>query len=297
MNRFPQTLDELNSSFAPCFEAGEGGLPRAVLTDGEATAHVYTLGAHVAHYRAEGHGPLLWVSTRSHFQPNQPIRGGIPVCLPWFAECDSRPDLPLHGFARARMWRVTQAATSSTITLELESDPETLAIWPFEFLFRMTVTLHDGLKIVLTVENCHSEPITVTEALHSYFRVSDVRQVVVTGLEGAQYISVLDNSSQFEQDPITIRSETARIYLGTTSRCELHDPGLSRRIVVEKAGSASTVVWNPWIEKSRIMSDFGDHEWPEMLCIETGNVLADSVTIAAGDSHTLGVKLRVHALH
>ncbi len=297
MNRFPQTLEELNSSFAPRFETGEGGLPRAVLTHGESMAHVYTLGAHVAHYQAEGHEPLLWVSTQSHFEPGRPIRGGVPVCLPWFAEHQDRPDLPLHGFARTRMWRVVQAATPSTITLELESDADSLAIWPYHFLFRMTVTLHEGLAMALTVENRNSESITITEALHSYFRVSDVRQVVVTGLEGVQYLSKPDHRSHSEQDPITIRSETDRVYVRTTSPCELHDPGLNRRIVIAKVESASTVVWNPWIDKSRVMPDFGEQEWLKMLCIETANALDDAVTIAADESHTLGVNLSVHPLH
>ena len=214
-----QTVDELIASFDAAFEQGEGGLPRAVLTHGESSAHVYMLGAHVSHFQPPGHEPVLWMSAHSDFLPGSPICCGVPVCVPWFAMREDRPDLPNHGFARTRPWRVVDAGRAS-VMLELTGDDETRAMWPHEFVFRMHVELDDALTMALTVQNTGNEPVTVTEALHSYFHVADVRRVSVTGLEGVPYYSKVEGGTHCSDQPITIDAETDRVYARTAATRE-----------------------------------------------------------------------------
>ena len=261
-----------------------------MLTHGESSAHVYMLGAHVSHFQPPGHEPVLWMSAHSDFLPGSPIRCGVPVCVPWFAMREDRPDLPNHGFARTRPWRVVDAGRAS-VMLELTGDDETRAMWPHEFVFRMHVELDDALTMALTVQNTGNEPVTVTEALHSYFHVADVRRVSVTGLEGVPYYSKVEGGTHCSDQPITIDAETDRVYARTAATCVLHDPVSDRRITIVKTGSATTVVWNPWVDKSRAMPDFGDDEWPGMLCIETANALDDAITIEPGSSHMMAARI------
>jgi glucose-6-phosphate 1-epimerase len=291
----PQSIEQLNDHYtvpdAITFEQGEGGLSRAVLTGQGATAHVYTLGAHVTHYQPVGHVPVLWMSSRSEFEPGKPIRGGVPICLPWFGAREDRSDLPNHGFARTSIWQVINATQTQSgdavITLVMTDNEQTRELWPYAFEFRMVVSLGTKLCMALTVSNRSEQQMTITQALHSYFNVGDVRQVSVTGLEGAGYISKVQQQNNTQDGPITIESETDRVYTNTQAACTLEDPVLGRCIVIEKTGSDSTVVWNPWIDKSKAMSDFGDDEWPGMLCVETANALEDAICLEPGATHTL----------
>lgn len=296
----PQTIQQLNDHFAIAgavdFQSGEGGLPHAVLTGHGATAHVYTLGGHVTHYQPDGHEPVLWMSSHSTFEPGKPIRGGVPICLPWFAAREDRPDLPMHGFARTTVWQVQNTNQTQNgdviLTLIMTDNQQTRELWPFAFEFRMVVTVGEVLTVTLTVTNQSEQAMPISQALHSYFNVSDVRQIQVTGLEGTRYISKVEQCSRVEDGPITITQETDRVYNNTQAACTLEDPALGRRIVIEKSGSKSTVVWNPWVDKSKTMPDMGDDEWPGMICIETANAWEDAMCLSPGAAHTLSASFR-----
>ena len=300
-----QSVDELNGSFAVdslvTFEPGEGGLARAAITAQDATAHICIQGAHVTHWRPPGSQPVLWLSDKSWFEPGRPIRGGVPVCLPWFNLKPDDPDAPRHGFARTTPWRVVAAERhgdgSATLCLALKSDEDSAAAWPHEFEFQYRVTVGEQLGMSLRVSNTGDRPFAFTEALHTYFNVADVRQASVTGLEHAAYLDTTGGRQTLceagDDGPITFAGETDRIYTGTAAVCVLRDPVLRRRITIAKSGSNSTVVWNPWIEKAAAMADFGDDEWSGMLCIETANVREDAVALAPGESHTMTAGIEV----
>lgn len=279
------------------FEDAPGGLVRLNVSTPLCHAEVWLHGAHVAQYQRIGEEPLLFLSASSHFAPGKPIRGGVPVIFPWFGARDGRPDSPAHGFARTLPWNVESLASDDlgnvSLTLRLDSSDATRAHWPHEFVLRHRITLGAKLDMQLEVENISDAPIRFEEALHTYLAVSDVRQVTVTGLEGVAYLDKVDGLQRKVQaaEPITIVGETDRIYLNTRTACVLDDPGLSRRIVVEKSDSDATVVWNPWIAKAKAMSDFGDDEWPAMICIETANVGDSAITLAAGATHTMRATL------
>jgi len=222
----------------------------------------------------------------------------VPVIFPWFGPRQGAPSDPAHGFARLREWileSVEQTADDAiAIILRLEADDATRAIWPGEFALRYHVGIGAALTLMLDVCNGSDKAIRFEEALHTYLAVSDARNITVEGLAGAAYLDKMDGFQRKQQgtDPIHIIGETDRIYLNTQSTCVVNDPGAERRIVIEKNGSDATVLWNPWIAKAKAMSDFGDDEWPNMLCIETCNVAEHAVTLAAGQTHRMQAMIR-----
>ena len=274
------------------FEAGHGGLTKAVVATNVAAGEIYLHGAHVTSWQPAGHEPVLWMSRSSLFQPGKPIRGGVPICFPWFGPHASDPSAPAHGFARTALWEVTEAQTTveGGISLSLQTRIDSFSV-------RFTVEFGSVLQMTLTTEPGPGISVDqrFEDALHTYFSVSDVRNVSITGLEQVRYIDKVDGAAEKPATGAAIEftGETDRVYLKTDSECHLHDPGRNRTITISKSGSQSTVVWNPWIAKSARMPDFGDHEWPEMVCIETANVGSDSIALALNTSHSTTVVIRV----
>ncbi len=282
-------------------EKGPGGLDRLELDAAEGEALVYLQGAHVARFQPKGGTPVLWMSAASGFETGKPIRGGVPICFPWFGRKAGSPEAPQHGFARILPWtlvEVTREADDSLRAL-FKLTPEAAARGGFvtELEAALAVTVSRSLRMELTVRNVGRASATFEEALHSYFAVSDVRQVRVRGLEGAGYLDTTAGraSKPGETEPIAIAAETDRVYTGAAGTVTIEDPGWHRRIVVAKQGSATTVVWNPWIAKAKAMPDFGDDEWTGMICVETANALEDAIHLAAGDSHVMTATIDVQA--
>jgi glucose-6-phosphate 1-epimerase len=275
------------------FEPGAGGLTRLAVTTPISEAHIYLHGAHVTHFQPSGQAPVLFLSERSFFENGKPIRGGVPVCFPWFAARAGRPESPAHGFARTREWEVESLSVAGDQTvlavLRLAADDATRAHWPHDFVLRHHIAIGAQLGMMLEVENVSGEPFQFEEALHSYFAVGDAREVRITGLENAGYLDKTDAFRPKTQGPEPLRftGETDRTFENTRATCVLHDPRATRRITVEKSGSATTVVWNPWIAKAAAMPDFGDDEWPRMACIETANAGANAITLSPGAKHAM----------
>lgn len=274
------------------------GLPYLSIANPHATARIYLHGAHVAQWRPTGQSEVLWMSARSNYVPGKPIRGGIPLCFPWFGPNSQWPALAAHGFARIRPWTVAQLSDlpdgSSRVRLSLESDSDTLALWPHAFSAELIVTVGTTLDVELAVTNRGSTPAPCESALHSYFTIGDIRRIAVEGLNGGTFIDKMANAARTVQSgAISFSSETDRVYLASESTVVIRDPVLGRRITVAKRGSRSTVVWNPWITKSAAMPDFGDHEWPGMVCIETANVADDRLTIIPGATQRMAAVLSV----
>ena len=284
-------------------DEGRGGLPRLSVATDLCTAELYLHGAHLCQWQPRRHPhPVLWMSQASRFEPGVPIRGGVPICFPWFGPKAGDPAAPVHGVARIREWALdrveAEADGTVTIVLSLASDAGTRAAAPRDFALTYTVRLGDALSMALTVENPADAPLMFEEALHTYFAVSDVRQVGVEGLAGVTFADKTDGGTRKTQDDavITISGETDRLYLHTPAAITLVDPGFGRRILVAKSGSLASVVWNPWIAKSRAMPDFGDDEWPGMICVETVNALDNAVTLPPGARHTMAAAVSLAGL-
>ena len=269
---------------------GQGNLPRLTVTSPHATATIYSHGAHVALFQPQGARPVLFMSQASRFEANKPIRGGVPVIFPWFGPLPTDPTAPAHGTARLADWNLISTTQQTDGVVEL-----LFALPPF---LQYRVTIGRQLELALEVCNTSKNPLRFEEALHTYFAVSEIRQCSVTGLENAQYDSLVEGVTNKSQgtDPIRFTAETDRLYLNTRATCVIHDPGWQRRIVIEKSGSDSTVVWNPWIAKSKAMPDFGDAEWPGMLCIETVNARGNAITLAPNQSHIMRAVIRVEQI-
>ena len=290
------TVTELRNRFtaAPvqCLE-GEGGLPCLKINTDLAQATIYLQGAHVTHFQPRGQKPVLFMSSSSYFAADMPLRGGVPVCFPWFGpRTDGQPG-PGHGFARSQPWDVTQLSIAGDgavdVILRLNPTEFSRSLWPAEFSLEYRIRITHELRMMLTVANLASEALTIQEALHTYFVVGDIHRTSVTGLAGVSYLDKVDGAKRKVQGPtpITFTAETDRVYQNTQSTCIIHDPTLGRKITIAKSGSNATVVWNPWIAKSKSMPDFGDEEWPGMLCVETANVADNALTLAPNASHTM----------
>jgi D-hexose-6-phosphate mutarotase len=279
------------------FLDGQNEMPMLEISTAWSSAEIYLHGAHVTRFTRRNEPPLLFMSQCSRFQPEQPIRGGIPVIFPWFG---MRDGLGQHGFARIKEWclkEVLPAADGSvTVRLRLRDCPEASGIPPFTA--DCVVTVRDALFFELRVANRSEENLVFEECLHSYFEVGDCTAVSIKGLQGAEYLDKAANfARRTDNDPeIRIAGEVDRTYLNTTSAVEILDPRLGRRILVEKENSRSTVVWNPWIAKAQQMPDFGNDEYQRMVCVESGNVGENQTTLKPGGESRMGIRLSTMAL-
>ncbi len=297
------SISELNDQHAIdghlAFKEGPGGLTVAEISNEHATASVALFGAHVLAFRPRDSEPVLWLSGESRFDGMHPIRGGIPVCWPWFSSHPTDKSKPFHGFARINEWSVAETSQDADgrtrICLEFCDTAETRALWPHRFGLEMNVIVGPELRLELVSCNPGDEPWTISEALHSYFNVSRASDVEVLGLDGRKYLEG-GPDLRIQNGPIRIDKEVDRVYLETADDCVIRDPGLDRQIHIAKDGSRTTVVWNPWIDKAERMEDFGDDEYLEMVCVETTNSKQDPVIVAAGGHHTLTAVISVEEL-
>jgi glucose-6-phosphate 1-epimerase len=302
-------IEDLNTKFAIKGTAeiapAKGNLPAITLFgkgDGP-LGLVYLHGAHVAAWRPPGFEEVLWLSKDSAWQDGKPIRGGVPICFPWFGSRKDDPKAPAHGFVRLSQWSqwsldsITKTPDGATVSLSTKSSDTIRASWPHDFLLRHIITFGQKLTMSLELTNTGNAPLTVEEAQHTYLSLADVRQARVKGLQNVKYIDKTDAMKEKTQEgDITISAETDRIYLDTTSPITLEDNARKRKITITKTNSKTTVVWNPWIAKAKAMPDFGDDEWPTMICIETCNVAAFALTLKPGEKQTMTTQIEVAPL-
>ena len=289
------TIEEMNAKFGIAgiarVTAGNGGLPKVAVTAPGCAGEVYLLGATVTSWKPRGQDEVVFVSGATKWENGRAIRGGVPICFPWFGNKAGDPKAPAHGFVRAKPWaldRIAQNGGAVTVSLSTGSDEGTKKLWPAEFRLIQRVTFGAELTMELEMTNSGPAPLGFEEALHTYFHAGDVTQVRVHGLDGIHYLDKTDgNREKVQQGDVTIAKETDSVYLDTSSDVEVRDPVLRRRIRVSKQNSLVTVVWNPWIEKAKAMSDLGDEEWKQFVCVETCNVGKHAITLAPGQQHSM----------
>jgi glucose-6-phosphate 1-epimerase len=276
---------------------GNGGLQKVCITSAEAVGEMYLHGAHLTSWKPAGKEEVLFLSSQSRWEHGHAIRGGIPICFPWFGGKGDDPKAPAHGFVRTKEWQlesIAQVGDGVTVSMFTESDEDTKRWWPAEFRLVYRVTFASELRLELVVTNTGKTPLRFEEALHAYHRVGNILTTRVGGLYTVQYIDKTDsNRKKIQQGEIAIVSETDRVYLNTSDAIELEDPVLRRRTRVAKENSRTTVVWNPWVQKAHSLSDFADDEWMQMICIETSNVSDFEVDLAPGRQHKMKALVRV----
>lgn len=283
------------------FNEGAGGLVYAEINNEGASAHIYLHGAHITSFIPNGQEPVLFLSPQSLFESGKAIRGGIPISWPWFADHPTDSSKPAHGFARTSLWNVRGTKRISELETQIElglvDNESTREVWNHKFDIKLSVTVGRELSAQLTITNLDNEDFTITSAFHSYYQVGNVNDIVVYGLEDINYIDKVDNFAHKKQvNPIKITSETDRIYLDTKNNCIITDSELQRKIFIHKSGSNSTVVWNPWTEKSHQMKDLGNQDYNKFVCVEVTNAGTDTITIAPGKEHMLEMRVSVEGL-
>lgn len=275
------------------------GYPILVIEHAAASGRIALNGAHVMDWIPEGHDPVLYISADAVLETGKPIRGGIPVCWPWFGPHPSDASKPAHGFVRQMLWEVDAARESESeveLVLKIADSDATKALWPHAFTARLHVRMGAHLEVTLQVANTGDAPWKMTGALHTYLNVEDVRKISIHGLHGTQYVEGrLSPDKRPQHGPVVIDQEVDRLYVSDATII-VHDPKWGREILLEKGGSLATVVWNPWIEKSKRLADLPDEAYPEFLCIEAANAGEDVVEVAPGHEHLLMQRIDVRKI-
>ena len=270
---------------------GQNGLPCVRVTTPRASGEIYLHGAHVTSWKPEEDEEVLFVSSKSRWQNGSAIRGGVPICFPWFSERAEDPKSPAHGLVRTKPWEleaVTHADSNVTVALSTTADSGTRKMWPGDFHLLFCATFGVQLRLELIVTNRGDLSFRYEEALHTYYRVGNAEAARLHGLSGTTYIDKTDaRREKHQRGDVVLTGETDRVYLKTSSSIELEDPALRRRVLVAKENSRDSVVWNPWAEKAKAMSDLGSDDWRQFVCVETCNVGDHGITLAAGQAHTM----------
>jgi glucose-6-phosphate 1-epimerase len=271
----------------------EHGFIYAEINNPMAHATVSTYSGQVLSYRPKDRqDDLLFVSDKAYYEDGKAIKGGIPICWPWFGADPENQGRPAHGFVRNRQWQVTGSESledgSTKIVMSMTDNDATRALWPHSFRLDIEITVGNSLKVELVTHNTGNDSITISQALHTYFRVGNIGKVSVLGLDGIQYLDKTNNSARVTQSgPVTISGEVDRIYTGVTGDLTIDDNSLGRKIVIASSGCSTAVVWNPWVETAASMADLDDDDYQRMLCVETANAGPETVEIAAGKAYRL----------
>jgi glucose-6-phosphate 1-epimerase len=298
------TAQQLNDQFGLNgeirFVTLSNGLIIAEIQNNLAIAKFCLQGAHLMSWQPYSNAmPVIWLSNDVQLTPGKPKRGGTPICWPWFGthpKYEIDRSYSAHGFARTVPWKMVETATeadgATRLVLKMADRRRTRKQWPYASELTVTMVIGETLKISLATTNSSSEDFVLSEGFHTYFQISDIEKVKVTGLDGYEYLDKTQGFARLKQSgDITFDQETDRVYVNTTSTCHIEDPVFKRRIVIEKSGSRSTVVWSPWVMKAAIMGDLGSNNgWRRMVCVESVNAADNAVTVASGDTHIIAVE-------
>jgi glucose-6-phosphate 1-epimerase len=281
-------------------QPGPGGFPFLVVDTERCRARLTPHGAQLCEWTPAGQStPALFLSPRAVFAPGKAIRGGVPVCFPWFAAHPTDPTKPAHGFARTRTWEVGDVtrddAGDARVVLRLAADADTRALWNADFVATLTLSIGTSLAMTFDVENTGAGELAYEIALHTYLRVGDVEKIRIHGLERTRLIDKVDGMRQkvADDEPLTIAGEVDRVFLDTGAACTVEDPILQRRIHVEKSGSTTTVVWNPGPEKGPAVPDLGGDVWRTFVCVETANCRPHAVRLAPRARHAMTARITI----
>ena len=280
------------------FSRLDSGLEIVSVTNKYASAKITTNGAHILEFTPAGERNLLWVSKKAFLAPGQPIRGGVPVCWPWFG-ASTKEGWPGHGFVRKEEWEIADICElpsgATRLVFKLDSDMKQFEMSEFPFTVNMIFTVGKELEMTLIMINKGTEPVKIGCALHTYFAISDINKVVVSGLDKCHYFDHKVGAPKFEgnyqEGDVKITSEIDNVYFPASGTTEIVDPGWGRIITIEKSGSNATVVWNPWSDKATTMADYSPEEYTEMLCVECANAKCDLRILQPGVPHQITQKI------
>lgn len=298
------SIEQLNADYGIAdqlkFSQGKGGFPLIEINNQQAKALISVYGGQVLSFQpTDEPEDLMFVSENAYYQEGKAIKGGIPICWPWFGPDPEGLGRSSHGFVRNRQWQV--AATETTregetkVRFELSDSEETREIWPHRFELAIEILIGNTLTVELITRNIGKQTFSITQGLHSYFKVGDIDQVKVLGLEGTKYIDKVDNHKEKNQeDRLTIAEEVDRIYTNVQPELTIEDGSLSRRIQIKSDGSRTAVVWNPWVEISKKMADLEEEDYKHFICVETVNTATEVVEVSPDSEYRLRANYSVN---
>lgn len=281
------------------FKMGKGDIPIVEIKNKQASAVISLQGAHVLSWKSTNKDEVLWLSSTAQYKYGTPVRGGIPICWPWFSTHESNASFPSHGFARNVIWEVINTkminVNETEISFQLRTntlDEKFKKFWPQATVVEYKLCVGKELKMELSTFNKSDKPLTISQALHTYFNIHNIDNTKVYGLDTKTYLDKTEAFNSKQQDgPITINNEVDRIYLDTKDDVTIETK--TRKIIIKKQGSQSTVVWNPWKELAKKMGDLDDEGYRNMLCVESANVASDIVNIKPNESYSLCVSYTI----
>jgi glucose-6-phosphate 1-epimerase len=303
-NVLPQAdTTDASSSGGIRLVSDDKGLAYIEIENQYATAKLALQGAHVMHWQPKSASePVLWLSSNARFMPGRSIRGGVPVCLPWFGAHPTDSSYCPHGFARVVPWELKESSRlnngTTRVLLEMTQTDLAKKQLSYPYVFTLEVTVGNSLRMEMTTTNLANHPFMIGEAFHTYFNVSDVANTKISGLENVVYSDkVEDYMRNVQHGDLQFDGEFDRVYLNSGEDCVIHDSGFGRAIRVTKSGSNTTVIWTPGVEKAAQMGDMGAvDEWRKMLCVESANAMENSVTIFPNETHTMVTEYSLETL-
>lgn len=292
-------IEQLNKDHAIAdqltFVEGEGGFPFAQVSNQYADAKISLYGGQVLSYQPRNtDSDLLFLSEKAYYKQGKAIKGGVPICWPWFGADPEGKGRPGHGFVRNRMWSVWSTATTESgktiVTLGLQDTEETREIWPYAFKLSLEITIGDSLCLVLKTTNTGDKPFNITQAFHTYFSVGDIHKTQTSGLAGNRYLdksAAGKGATQSQSGDVVIDAEVDRVYLDVPEKLDIQDQQRNRRINIRSAGNQTAVVWNPWAEIAASMADLRDDDYQRFICVETANAADNVIELPAESEFSL----------
>ena len=287
-------IEDLEDKFSIEGEVGfaelENDLAFITISNKYADADICLYGAHVTHFKPHRTMDILWMSPESNFQEGSPIRGGIPICFPWFGPHKTDSEKPMHGFARLMYWDVLEITTQKTgetlVRLQLCSSEKTKVYWNQEFCAEITIIIGKKLSTTLKITNTSTEAFEYSAALHSYFNLSSLENISIEGLQNTKFHDQLEQNDSIQESPVLeiLKAET-RHYYDTEATCTINDSIYRRRISVAKAGSKITTIWNPGEETCIAIDDMPDDAFYTFVCVEAVNAFNHTINLAPGEVH------------
>ncbi|MGK7948048.1 MAG: D-hexose-6-phosphate mutarotase [Xenococcaceae cyanobacterium] len=291
------SIEQLNTDYGIAgqlkFVEGKGGFPFIEINNTMAKALISVYGGQVLSFQPVTEAEdLMFLSEKAYYQAGKAIKGGIPLCWPWFGADPEDNGRSSHGFARNQLWTVLGTEITpgkeTRVRLGLVDTEQTRKIWPNSFNLSLIITVGDRLTLELITRNTGEQPFTITQAFHPYFKVGEISQVKVLGLEDTEYLDKVDNFQGKKQTGvITITEEVDRIYTNVPNKLVIEDASFKRAIEITSEGNKTAVVWNPWSELSAKAADLEDSDYQRFICVETVNAAKDIVEISPNNEHRL----------
>jgi glucose-6-phosphate 1-epimerase len=290
-------IQQLNNDYGIAnkvkFVEGQGGFPVIEIKNEYAQAAISLYGGQVLSFQPVTQTEdLMFVGSQAFYETGKAIKGGTPICWPWFGNDPEGKGRSSHGFVRNRLWQMREIVSTqdgaTKITMGLVDTEETRKIWNYNFDLAIAITVSNSLTIELITRNTGKQPFSITQALHTYFKIGDIKQVQVLGLEAKDYLDKVDGGKQKTQSGvITFSEECDRIYLNVPSELIINDAALTRKIKITANNSKTAIVWNPGAIVSANMADLGDQDYQYFVCVETANAANEIIEVPVGSEYKL----------